>query len=273
MKSSPGSVANHPTPARLFTAEPAGGAGCGGKPPLTRVDRTGPRELPGGRGRAHSTVRQAAGIEFEGGTYEMTWFLADLDVDGPLEPGWVHAFPAASSITVFVPLGRPARASGYPTSSSPRGRAGCTSSWMVRTTICWCVSRRPTPPGWPGCNAATTGWSRSGGYPPGPGVGASYWSGPTGTSRSAAPPTDLSSVPTSSAGCNRQYRSLPKRRVQHTERPAGLETSDRVMAESGSPWSPPRVRSRCCGRVGRVSDGGNVVSRLSRWAETNRWPC
>jgi 2-polyprenyl-6-methoxyphenol hydroxylase-like FAD-dependent oxidoreductase len=57
---------------------------------------------------AHSTVRQAAGIEFEGGTYEMTWFLADLDVDGPLEPGWAHAFPTASSITVFVPLGRPA---------------------------------------------------------------------------------------------------------------------------------------------------------------------
>ena len=57
---------------------------------------------------AHSTVRQAAGIEFEGGTYERTWFLADLDVDGPLEPGWAHVFPTASSITMFVPLGRPA---------------------------------------------------------------------------------------------------------------------------------------------------------------------
>jgi 2-polyprenyl-6-methoxyphenol hydroxylase-like FAD-dependent oxidoreductase len=41
---------------------------------------------------AHSTVREGAGIAFEGGSYPQTFMLADLEVDGEFERGAAHAF-------------------------------------------------------------------------------------------------------------------------------------------------------------------------------------
>jgi 2-polyprenyl-6-methoxyphenol hydroxylase-like FAD-dependent oxidoreductase len=57
---------------------------------------------------AHSTVREGAGIPFEGGTYPQTFVLADLEVDGQLERGAAHAFLGGEGILLFFPLGTPA---------------------------------------------------------------------------------------------------------------------------------------------------------------------
>jgi 2-polyprenyl-6-methoxyphenol hydroxylase-like FAD-dependent oxidoreductase len=56
---------------------------------------------------AHSTVRREAGIAFEGGAYPETFVLADLEVDGGLEPAAAHAFLGGSGILLFFPLGTP----------------------------------------------------------------------------------------------------------------------------------------------------------------------
>ena len=56
---------------------------------------------------AHSTVRHLSGIAFEGGAYPQTFALADLEVEGDLEPGCVHAWPGAAGILFFFPLGHP----------------------------------------------------------------------------------------------------------------------------------------------------------------------
>ncbi|HJS56835.1 MAG TPA: FAD-dependent monooxygenase [Vicinamibacteria bacterium] len=57
---------------------------------------------------AHSTVRQLAGIPFAGGAYSQTFVLADLEVEGELEPHAGHAFLGAQGILLFFPLGTPA---------------------------------------------------------------------------------------------------------------------------------------------------------------------
>jgi 2-polyprenyl-6-methoxyphenol hydroxylase-like FAD-dependent oxidoreductase len=57
---------------------------------------------------AHSTVREGAGIPFEGGTYPQTFVLADLEVEGALERGAAHSFLGGEGILLFFPLGRPA---------------------------------------------------------------------------------------------------------------------------------------------------------------------
>jgi 2-polyprenyl-6-methoxyphenol hydroxylase-like FAD-dependent oxidoreductase len=57
---------------------------------------------------AHSTVREGAGIPFEGGTYPQTFLLADLEVDGELERGAAHSFLGSDGILLFFPLGTPA---------------------------------------------------------------------------------------------------------------------------------------------------------------------
>jgi 2-polyprenyl-6-methoxyphenol hydroxylase-like FAD-dependent oxidoreductase len=57
---------------------------------------------------AHSTVREGAGIAFEGGTYPQTFVLADLELDGELERGAAHAFLGDEGILLFFPLGTPA---------------------------------------------------------------------------------------------------------------------------------------------------------------------
>ncbi|MEN3304505.1 MAG: hypothetical protein V7603_707 [Micromonosporaceae bacterium] len=56
---------------------------------------------------AHSTVREQAGIPFEGAAYPQTFVLADLEADG-LEPGAAHAYPTDAGILFFFPLGQPA---------------------------------------------------------------------------------------------------------------------------------------------------------------------
>jgi 2-polyprenyl-6-methoxyphenol hydroxylase-like FAD-dependent oxidoreductase len=71
---------------------------------------------------AHSSVRHLAGIPFQGGPYPRTFALADLEVDGGLEPGSVHVFTGRPGMLFFFPLGRPAtwRLIGMrPTTSSP----------------------------------------------------------------------------------------------------------------------------------------------------------
>jgi 2-polyprenyl-6-methoxyphenol hydroxylase-like FAD-dependent oxidoreductase len=57
---------------------------------------------------AHSTVRREAAIPFQGDAYPQTFVLADLEVDGELEPGAAHAFLGDAGILLFFPLGDPA---------------------------------------------------------------------------------------------------------------------------------------------------------------------
>ncbi|MGW0557252.1 FAD-dependent monooxygenase [Streptomyces sp. NPDC002926] len=56
---------------------------------------------------AHSTVRDQAGIGFEGYAYPQTFLLADLEVDG-LEKGAAHGYMTESGMLFFFPLGSPA---------------------------------------------------------------------------------------------------------------------------------------------------------------------
>lgn len=55
---------------------------------------------------AHSTVREQAGIAFEGMAYPQTFVLADVEATG-VEPGAAHAFMASRGILFFFPLGSP----------------------------------------------------------------------------------------------------------------------------------------------------------------------
>jgi 2-polyprenyl-6-methoxyphenol hydroxylase-like FAD-dependent oxidoreductase len=72
-----------------------------------RTERLRLRYLVGCDG-AHSTVRHGAGIPFEGGAYPQTFVLADLEVDGDLEPDIGHAFLGAGGMLFFFPLATPA---------------------------------------------------------------------------------------------------------------------------------------------------------------------
>jgi len=55
-----------------------------------------------------STVRGLVGIPFEGGRYPHRFALADLEVDGELDTGAVHAYLAGRGMLFLFPLGRPA---------------------------------------------------------------------------------------------------------------------------------------------------------------------
>ncbi|GAA4711549.1 hypothetical protein Prum_103020 [Phytohabitans rumicis] len=55
---------------------------------------------------AHSTVRQLAGIGFEGGSYPQTFVLADTEADG-IDADAAHAFLSTQGMLLFFPLGRP----------------------------------------------------------------------------------------------------------------------------------------------------------------------
>ena len=57
---------------------------------------------------AHSSVRDGAGIPFEGDAYPPTFVLGDLEVDGNLGAELGHAFLGASGMLFFFPLCRPA---------------------------------------------------------------------------------------------------------------------------------------------------------------------
>jgi 2-polyprenyl-6-methoxyphenol hydroxylase-like FAD-dependent oxidoreductase len=71
-----------------------------------RTEQVRARYLVGCDG-ATSTVRHGAGIPFQGGAYQQTFVLADLEVDG-LERDIAHAWLGAAGILLFFPLGRPA---------------------------------------------------------------------------------------------------------------------------------------------------------------------
>lgn len=71
-----------------------------------REEQVSVRYLVGCDG-AHSTVRTAGGIAFEGSSYPQTFVLADTEVDG-LGPDAAHAFLSERGILLFFPLGSPA---------------------------------------------------------------------------------------------------------------------------------------------------------------------
>ena len=54
---------------------------------------------------AHSTVRKAANIPFEGGAYLQNFALGDVEADGPLVPGGINVFALGRGLAVFFPLG------------------------------------------------------------------------------------------------------------------------------------------------------------------------
>ena len=56
---------------------------------------------------AHSTVRAAMGVRFEGGAYPETFVLGDVEADGPLLPDAINSF-VGRGVAMFFPLGRPA---------------------------------------------------------------------------------------------------------------------------------------------------------------------
>lgn len=55
-----------------------------------------------------STVRQLAGIGWKGGPTRRSAVLADIDLEGDLEPGTAHAFPGCSGLLLLLPLGEQA---------------------------------------------------------------------------------------------------------------------------------------------------------------------
>lgn len=56
---------------------------------------------------AHSAVRKGAGIPFEGGAYPEDFALGDVEADGPLQRGAIHAFGERQGFAMFFPLGHP----------------------------------------------------------------------------------------------------------------------------------------------------------------------
>src|SRR5262245_33801614 len=56
---------------------------------------------------AHSTVRKAANIPFEGGAYLQNFALGDVEADGPLVSDGINVFGLGRGLAVFFPLGHP----------------------------------------------------------------------------------------------------------------------------------------------------------------------
>ena len=72
-----------------------------------RTEQVSPAYLVGCDG-AHSTVRHQAGIGFAGSAYPQTFALADVEVDGDLDPDAAHFFPADDGVLLVFPLRHPA---------------------------------------------------------------------------------------------------------------------------------------------------------------------
>jgi len=53
---------------------------------------------------SRSAVRQAAGLEFQGGGYDQSWLLADVVLDPALDPNWMHGFTSIDGPIFFFPL-------------------------------------------------------------------------------------------------------------------------------------------------------------------------
>lgn len=56
---------------------------------------------------AHSTIRHAARLSFDGDAYPQRFMLADVEIDGALTPDTVHAFPGIGGALLVLPLGTP----------------------------------------------------------------------------------------------------------------------------------------------------------------------
>ena len=55
---------------------------------------------------AHSFVRKAAAIPFEGDSYPQTFVLGDVEIDGPITPNALNLFFGRNGAAAFFPLGR-----------------------------------------------------------------------------------------------------------------------------------------------------------------------
>ncbi len=53
---------------------------------------------------SRSAVRQATGLEFQGGGYGQSWLLADVVLDPGLDPNWLHGFTSVDGPIFFFPL-------------------------------------------------------------------------------------------------------------------------------------------------------------------------
>jgi 2-polyprenyl-6-methoxyphenol hydroxylase-like FAD-dependent oxidoreductase len=53
---------------------------------------------------SRSAVRQATGLEFQGGGYDQSWLLADVVLDPGLDPNWLHGFTSIDGPIFFFPL-------------------------------------------------------------------------------------------------------------------------------------------------------------------------
>ena len=53
---------------------------------------------------SHSSVRQAIGLEFQGGGYDQSWLLADVVLDPGLDRNWLHGFTSIDGPIFFFPL-------------------------------------------------------------------------------------------------------------------------------------------------------------------------
>lgn len=71
-----------------------------------RIETVGAMYLVGCDG-AHSKVRKAAGIAFEGAPYIQDFLLGDVEADGPLDTEALHSFAGGHGVAMFFPLGAP----------------------------------------------------------------------------------------------------------------------------------------------------------------------
>jgi len=53
---------------------------------------------------SRSAVRQATGLEFQGGGYDQSWLLADVVLDPGLDRNWLHGFTSIDGPIFFFPL-------------------------------------------------------------------------------------------------------------------------------------------------------------------------
>ncbi|HEY9179327.1 MAG TPA: FAD-dependent monooxygenase [Candidatus Baltobacteraceae bacterium] len=72
---------------------------------------------------AHSAVREHLGIRLPGGTYAHTWYVADVDMSGPLTNGEVHISMDQRDVLATFPMKEPGTARLIGQASSQDGEA------------------------------------------------------------------------------------------------------------------------------------------------------
>lgn len=68
-----------------------------------RSEEFGCRYLVGCDG-AHSGVRKATGLEFQGAAYQQNWYLADVSLEPQLDPRFMHLFLCSTGPIIIFPL-------------------------------------------------------------------------------------------------------------------------------------------------------------------------